>query len=474
MAEERFCYALTLTMGGQGKADLLKLLEGEAWSRLLAGIEIETLILLANVWLNRGKQERAWNLLEHLWVYVRKMVTDEEERSRLESKLAVLLGGLYYDTRQFDVCIRVCEEALELLREHGLISCMTPLLGILSKVYSKVGRLCEESELACWKETIEWIYAYFDVSLQAVNKLYFHSCIGQYYLIGEVVREERKAQGLNQQQLAEGIYENPESLSRVENGQRPSNNNLKKLLERLGISKWRYSGSVITDEYNVLKMCEEIADLQMRKEYDEMERVLKRLQRNLDMTIANNRQLVEGIDIGLKHKKGVITADEAMQQTLDLLQLTYCRGEKGKRVPFGNEALLMNQVCNLLVHMGRIEDAIVVQKQIVELYQGSRVKLRYHFCSVYLTIDNMAQNMSYIEHDEAGYWSRMNIVDQIQNGKGNAVHLMLRNLMDLKKNDQEQCKEYAKRAYHLTNLFKLHHDQKYLKKYIEEQFSEYI
>jgi len=469
-AEESFLHALSMTMGGKGKAGLLKQLEDEVWSKPLAGIEIETLTFLAQVWLKARKREPARKLLENLWNYVREKVTDEEERARLEARLAVLLGGMYYEARGFASCVRLCEEALELLREHGLVSCMAPLLGMLSEAYGKVGKPYRGREAACWKETVEWLYAYFEIDLEAVNKLYFHSCFGQYYLIGEVVREERKAQGLNQEQLAEGIYNSPENLSRVENGRKPSNKSLKKLLERLGISRQRYTGRVITDEYDVLEMYEEIANLQMRKEYDEAERVLKRLRKDLDMSNVNNRQLVEGIEIGMRYKRENIRAEEAMQQTLELLKLTYHIGGKGKRVPFGNEALLMNQICNLLVHMGRVDDAIAAQRQIVGLYQGSRVKLKYHFRSVYLIIDNMARNMTYLDYDEAEYWSRLNIIDQLQNGKGNAVHLMLGNLMDIKEKDQELCKTFAKIAYHLTDIFKLYHDQECLEKYNREQF----
>ena len=51
--------------------------------------------------------------------------------------------------------------------------------------------------------------------MDIVNGMYFNFYARQYYLDSELIRDERIRKGLTQAELAEGIYECVESISRV-------------------------------------------------------------------------------------------------------------------------------------------------------------------------------------------------------------------------------------------------------------------
>jgi len=471
-AKKHFRRAAELTMG---KAEVDRFLKGKADCPLrgrISNIEIETLILLAQVRLVSGQSGAAGNMLHNLLAYVEKQMKDGSAKARSMPKIAVLLADIYYRRGNYDACIKLCWDALTRLRKYGMTSCMTPLLGLLADAYGKTGQ--DRAKIRCWKEVIEQLYAHFNLNLEAVNKLYFNPCTCQFYLVGEMVREERLALGLSQELLiAKGGYRYPESLSRVESGTMPRTKTLEFLSKELGIRKERYVGRIITSDYVLLVLYHEIAVLQMRKEYKEVEILLEVLKENVDLTIVENRQLIEGLMIDIKRDNEIIDENVAIRETIELLKLTYKPGSR--RVPYANEALLINQLCYFLVYQRKYEEAITWQKQTVELYQRSRVKLRYHFYSVYLIIDNMSRNMVHIENEEAEKWATLSIQAQLQNGKGNAAHLCLNSLIGTSsKKEPELCKNYVRWAYYLTEIFNMEHDQKLMKQYFEEKFKEEI
>ena len=456
-------HAASLSMGEISRIDFD--------ARLLAGIELETLILFAQAQLAVGEWREAWKLLECVKGYVCKKITDEEELVKFKPKIAAVLGGIYIRVKKYDLCLNLCEEALELLRNQGMVQCMTLLAELLLTAYERTGGRDKGKKLVAWKKTLEDVYLHFGLNVEMVNKLYFNCCISQYYLAGEIIREERKARGLSQEQLIQGIYRNTETLSRIENGKMPDSKKLQMLFDRLGIGKYRYTGRVITDEYSVLELDTEISILLCRKDYKNAISKIEKLRKELDMSIAENRQLVECFEINQKYMEGKISPQEAIEQTKQILSLTY--NGNNKRVPFSNEALLLNQICNYLVYMRCFHTSVEMQEKVIEIYQNSRVNLRYHYRMAYLIIGNMSRNMEYMGIlGEAEKWSDFGVVGYLLNGKGNKIHLFLGNLIGISEahNMKNACEAYLKWAYYFIDIFQQYHDQKYFEKYYLERF----
>lgn len=209
-AEKNLRRAVELSMGKVESIDFSYILFGE--------LELENLILLAHVWQRLEKVEDADRLLGELYGYIRRMVTDEEQLAKFLPKLAVVYGDICKSLGRKEEDSEIYREALELLRKHGKLQNMTFLLENLADDCKRRGLTEEADRYKGWKDAIEQLYSHFALDVRIVNKLYFNSRIGQYYLTGEVIKEERLAKKMSQEQLIEGIYKNSESLSRLENG----------------------------------------------------------------------------------------------------------------------------------------------------------------------------------------------------------------------------------------------------------------
>lgn len=445
--------------------------------RLLAGIELETLILYAQALWMRKKALQAGELLEKILSYVKKWITDSEERARFQSKIAVVLGSIYKEAEECAASEALCEEALELLRDNDLVQCMPSLLRLLAEVYEETGQWEKAGKMTRWKETLEQIYAHFGLDVSAVDKLYFNACVSQYYLIGEIIREERKARGLSQEELIEGIYQEPATLSRVENGQMPDSRKLRMLLGRLGVSRQRYAGSVAAVDYHVLEMNAEIEKLLCRHEEEKTAWAAEQMKQCVDMSIPENRQRVEGVEMAWRLRTGKMELEEAYSKADELLRLTYKEGTE--RVPFRNELRLINAMCICQWRKGLREETIAVQKKILKRFEKSRVQSKYHFLSVGLILDNITHCMTCTGDciEEAVEWSEKSAMQQLLNGKINTIHYVLSNLVGIEENRVEKradgpvdftsakvdilydgvrkkCLQYVEWAIHITDMFK--------------------
>ncbi len=443
---------------------------------LFAGIELENLILYAQILNKEKKASQARKLLQKILDYVKVQNIDSLERAKLQVKAAVVLGNIQRQALEYAACEALCEEALELLRDNDLVQCMPSLFELLLSLYEETGQQEKAVRITCWKETLEEIYACFGLDASMIDKLYFNSCTGQYYLIGEMIREERRAKGMSQEELMEGIYQEPATLSRVENGQKPDRKKLRQLMDKLDMSGWRYAGAVATEDYRVLEMNAEIERLLCRHEEEKAVWMAEQMKKQVDLSVPENRQQVEGLELESQFRRGELKPEEAYRKAEELLRLTY--DKKAERVPFRRELHLMNSMCMYLQRMGRREEAISEYQKILGYYEKSRVRARYHFLSVELILDNMSLYMAHAGHmQETEKWSERIVMQGLHNGKINTFHYGLNNLISvaeyraekmagglidftseetdiLYEGVRKKCLQYAKWAIHITDIFK--------------------
>lgn len=419
-AEEDLGEAVRLTVGQVDRIVLQ--------NRLLAAVELETLILYAQALRMCGKTSRAEELLGEVSAYVRKRVTDSREQAKFLSKIAVVQGGIYREAGEYGACAELCGEALELLRNENLVQCMPSLLGLLEEACEETGQREKVRKLRSWREALEQLYAHFGLEASAVDKLYFNACVSQYYLIGEIIREERKALGLSQEELIQGIYQETATLSRVENGKMPSRKKLGQLMERLDMSGCRYMGAVATADYRVLERNAEIEKLLDRHEVEKAARATEQMREYVDMSILENRQCVEGLELACQSYRGGMASEEVSRRVDELLRLTYREGTE--RAPFRKELRLINLRCITLRAMGRKAEAVSEYQRAWECFERSRVRTKYHFLSAALLLDNLSL---YLFHsgrmEEAEDWSQWIARQQLLNGKINGIYYALSNLV---------------------------------------------
>ena len=164
--------------------------------------------------------------------------------------------------------LALCEKAIELLRKNAMLYYMLPLLNRIVKAGEQLGIAPKRNKWTKYCEILTFLWEHNAPKWYPTDSL-FHNCYQRtYHLDYEFIRSERIAQGLTQEKLAEGIYRNPESLSRVETGKvSPNKQTFEKLMEKLGFEKGRYNGYVVTNSFETMELRDELDRLIMRREY---------------------------------------------------------------------------------------------------------------------------------------------------------------------------------------------------------------
>lgn len=187
-----------------------------------------------------------------------------------------------------------------------------------------------------------------------------------YYNANEVIRLTRKAMGLTQDELCEGICE-VVTLSRIENGHTSvKRSTYKKLMEKMGrIPETRYAVCVSKDGV----LAEDRLELERafkRYDYEAAEYYLNRLKENADDNLLT-RQYIIRVDALVDYRLGRIETKEFAQRLEIAMRQTAPSYEKylysNKIYPFTTAEMML--LANLAVAYRKIDKV----KQSIQLYE---------------------------------------------------------------------------------------------------------
>lgn len=439
---------------------------------ILSIFELENLVILSDVWNKQGKIESAVHLLNHCIACVSGM--PEDERIKVMSKATSVLGEIYNRTAKYEECIAVCLPVFEMQRGVFNLQMMPVIMNNLIVAYHRLHQQEEEEKYKKWLEVLERAFSLCGWSSCMVNGLYFNTYLREYYLDGEVIRGERLRRKMSQAELAEGIYECVETLSRIENGKvSPNRVKYERIMKRLVIGKTRYSGHLNSDELNVLELDGEIEKCIATKEFDKAEKMLFALEQQLDMTEQQNIQMVDRRKNLIAFERGEITAEEVVQSAKELINLTYefpvvnCT-----RIPFRNEAYLYNQLCSGLRNEGKHEECFNHYKRMLQLFADSKISMRYHYRGVIPILANLSHYMERCgKLDEAEKYSIEGMRYLLFCGKSSVLHTMVSNLAfvsEKRNQSREDCIAMFADTYYLCDLFHHAKIKQICKKYLLE------
>ena len=170
----------------------------------------------------------------------------------------------------------------------------------------------------------------------------FHDCYQRdYHLDYGLIRAERKSRNMTRAQLAEDIYQNTESLSRVETGKvSPNKKTFERLMDKLRLDKHMYNGYVITSSFEVMELKRNIDGFMMRRDFQKAKEDV------LDLEILENKMVVRLFEIINAKRLGEMTAEEVLVELKKLAERFMDADQKTfSHIPMGNEALVINNIC---------------------------------------------------------------------------------------------------------------------------------
>lgn len=439
--------ALEITMSGWRERQL----EGY----LISTYEMENLLLYGMLLHKAGMTCEA---KEHIWkceCYIREHFSDMEEYSKVYPKCVWILANVHGN--EYDEKITsICEDAVSLLRNGAISYFMVPLMEEMIRRYRRMGEDMRADYWQRYDSVLREMYEKYapDMSL---DFLFFNPYQCEYHLDYEVIKGERLVRGYTQEMLIEGIYESPEPLSRIENARTaPRKKKFDALMKKFDIEKGRYSTFLATDSFEVLEKKSEIDDCLSVYDIEGAKIRLKELEKDLDMTVADNRRFVENVKNTVERLLGGKSDNEALLAAESLLKETYDLEKDKNRPPMRNEALLIVQIATIMIRIGKIDEATDKLEKILELYGKSGIDSKFRmrsYMTIFATFSKAICEKGFSE--KKLIFSENGIKLLLKCGKLGSLGRFIANIGCGKTElgyKQEACKELLKKAFLLYDL----------------------
>ena len=352
-------------------------------SYLFSTYEVENILMYIESLCLLGDIEKGVGLLVRSYDYIEKLWDNSSMLVRVIPKCVYLMlkygNGIITD----EELIKYCEKALGYLREETILFFLIPIMGKVITIYNRVKNI-ERAEY--WKKyyvLMQELYLGFSLGKKEVPVFYRWKRT-TYYLDYEVIRGERLNKGMKQSELADGIYGNPASISNVEKGkQTPNKTKYRQLCEKLLLDKPRYSGFVITDDFEKL---ERIARIRKALSAGSIDKVIElieteELQNDVDRRILEAYRTIALHDLG---KIDDVRAFAIMSESIE--ELYPLKNEKYLRRLFRGEIDIISAYLAILRRIDNSQAVLIIEK-LIDVNKETKVVKRYCYrncVSVYM------------------------------------------------------------------------------------------
>lgn len=467
LAAEHLQRALTLTLPDYSYERFYEQME----NYFISAIELENLLALERMNME-GNTGHGLGIakchLESCMNYIETHFGGDEEYAKLTSKCTWLLGRICYLEKDYIQAIVFCQKGIEELRRNTILYFMLPLLELMVKSETALGIPPERSKWVQYYNILTFLWKGYAKQWYPTDSLFHNCCQRDYHLDYELIRSERKSQNMTQAQLAENIYQNPESLSRVEIGKvSPNKKTFEKLMDRLGLKKRMYNGCVVTNSFEVMELKRSIDGFLMRRDFQKAKEATKKLKKNLDMTLPENKMVVQLYEIVTAKRLGEMTAEETLAELKNLTKrFMNIDQQTFSHIPMRNEVLVINNICITLCETGNVTDAIELYRITLEKIKSSKVKTKYRYRSYQLIFNNYIRECRSIEN------ALMELQNEFMCGKASELSFCLNNILHILNSNginKDECDEWAKAIYYMCDLYYFEKDKKIYQDFLQNK-----
>ena len=422
---------------------------------LISTIEMENLLALERMQSESDAHTDLSLHIEHLeqcMRYIDRHFTDGEEHAKICAKCAWLLAKAYLNQNQTTQAMVTCEKGINALRQNTMIYFMLPLLELMLEVGNCLGIAPEQNKYVKYDETLRFLWDSYAQKWYPTDMLFHNCCQKEYHLDYELVKSERIAQHLQQEELIEGIYKNASSLSNFENAKvSPNKKTFEKMMEKLDLEIGRYNGFVATDSFETMELRHHLETLLVHGEYEKAEYLLENLKSQLDMSFTENQHVVEDSEIHIHRRLHKITMEEACERQKKLYESLLDADKKNLRhIPMRNEVLIINHYCIILLELGQKSDAVNLYVQAIEKIRRSRMNAQYRYRSYSLLLYN------YIHITQNYLTACETLKNELYCGKASVLPLCL-HIISLILENRGEPREiwmwYAECVYYMSDLY---------------------
>lgn len=421
---------------------------------LISTIEIENLLALEQIGIECCADKETNTEKRHLEIlmnYINEHITDEEEHAKIYSKCTWLLATIYFNEKNYLQTITLCAKGLESLRRNAILYFMLPLLMLMTKTEKELGINEAKSKWVQYQTILNYLWDNYAKEWYPTDWL-FHNCSQQEYLLDyELMRFERETKRITQSELSDGIYKNVESYSRFETGKSfPKKKTFEKLMEKLGMEKGRYNGFVVTDSFKTMELRRDLDRMMSRKEYARAEEICNILKIELNMSLKENRQIVESAELLIQSRLNKIPYQNSLiKQKEHLSGIIDFDNHSLFHIPTRNEVLLINYYCATLKETEQHTEAEWIYQCALQKIKGSKVNVKYRYRSYSLLLNNY----SAIAKTKTSIYEVLK--NELMCGKMSVLPFCLNNILHTLKKEEPHEQEYIRWAefvYYISDL----------------------
>lgn len=382
----------------------------------------------------------------------------------------VLLMRMICDwKKEKDRLLTLTREALSILRDEGRLLFMPEILGQYENLLESVSGDAELiADLKTERESLLTVEEEFQIHLEKYRL--FQQWIRSFELDCELVQNARRASGIVQEDLCEGIC-SQETLSRIETAKRsPNNRNLSQLLKRMDRERERIGTILTTDEYEVLVIKRKVAGAIQRFEYEEAEKALEEIEKRLDRSKLANMQYIAAERVRMSYQKKILDGETCRRQLEEILRITLPLSEN-KGIPYKytiTENNIWNQIATIYYEHDEKEKAIEILNMQIKSMEESRVKCIFCIRAWELAMGNLATALEETHRvRETLETCKRRLQVSLEAGKGNEIGRCLVTVAcALEQKRDEKCKDYFQIGLAMLKLYKMYKRYDIVKDYV--------
>lgn len=257
-----------------------------------------------------------------LMTFVENAVYDDLSKVKVYPKIAfyylreVLSKRDGWSKENWNEGLKVCNRAVEMLRDAGRAFFLLELLEIKSKILECMKTKTEDEKLqAEYEECTELTALLKKLSAECDVPAYMQDCTYLYqqrwvFYIGDVLRIRREMYGLTQKELSKGIC-SVRTLRRAEKKEANMQHALvSALLRKLGLSKEFQRARIVTNDREVLRLKREILVCRNNRNFEQCRKLFIQIREKISLDIPENRQYLADLEASLDWKEGKISKEE--------------------------------------------------------------------------------------------------------------------------------------------------------------------
>jgi hypothetical protein len=322
--------------------------------------------------------------------YIEKQWKDEEEKVKIYPFAVLQYSRELIKKKEYQEVENLCQRAIGLLTKTNTISDLLELLILRITALKNLGEAKNQAEVERLEKqriALEVLEKHYDYQVAEIPV--FTKIKKEMYLDREIIRKNRKALGITQEKLSEGIC-TTETLTRMEGGRKSHNKNFQQLAEKVSWKKGKRSNEIACWDYKLLEKKYEIDWLLNRYDYKEAKEKLKAFP---CPDIAEAQQFytykMSVVEMALNEKspeEALPLFEEALRKTIKI--------EGWERISeyalTKQEVIVLNGIAMANAKIGKKEVAVSIYKEIVKGYERSNIIWQFKANGIVPIIGNLA------------------------------------------------------------------------------------